>query len=226
MTCCADAGGSQLGTMFKRRGEVVEKQGGRTGICGAEHQAVRNEWVKRGPWWRARKGGMRVGAESLGRKMHLGDEGAGGVVERFRVTFGSVGDGRLGRGGNWGMTNPQWGWDEWEKGRWPCKGREKAADADGVVQLHFPQGQQAKLLHWPSSSSFPCLQSHAVSMQWPWQPKFLTGCSRMVAVIAVISIDGGEGKQLWSRGSCLSTIIVFGRSRVNCGLRELYNAQG
>lgn len=60
--------------------------------------------MKIAPWWRARKEGRRVRAEiiDLRRKMWLGDEGAGGVGEgeRDRVTFGSVGDWRLGKGGN------------------------------------------------------------------------------------------------------------------------------
>ena len=33
-----------------------------------------------------------MGAESLGSKTWLGDEGAGAAGERHRVTFGSVGD--------------------------------------------------------------------------------------------------------------------------------------
>lgn len=45
--------------------------------------------MRSGPWWRARKEGRRVGAESLGSKMWLGDESAGRVRQRNSVNFGS-----------------------------------------------------------------------------------------------------------------------------------------
>jgi len=59
------------------------------------------------------------------------------------------------------MTNLQRGWEERDReGRWPCRGRQKAADANGVVQPSFPWGQEAEGLRWPSSSSFPHPHSH------------------------------------------------------------------
>lgn len=74
---------------------MVEKVGGiRLGFVGLniKHWELRSlvESKKR----------RRAGAESLGRKTWLGDEGAGGVTERDGVTFGSVGDWKLGKRGN------------------------------------------------------------------------------------------------------------------------------
>lgn len=122
----------RLGPWLGPKGwEKCWKSRDRTEICGAGHWAL-------GKW---------VNSEVLGGdiKKEWGEweqrtRWAGRVGERHTVILGSVGDWKLGKGGNWDMTNPQQGWNEWNRdGRWPGGGRNKMlSDADGVGQPYFP----------------------------------------------------------------------------------------
>lgn len=151
-------GRGQVGTIFKGTGKLLKKQGQDWDLWGWTLSSA--EWVNREVLsGDLKKGGRRVRAEDLGSTMWLGDKAGGRAGEKHMVIFGSMGDWKLGKGGNWDVTDPQQGWNEWNReGGWPY-GEEKRLSIQMVLGSPTSPGvsQQSDFTDHPHHLVLACL---------------------------------------------------------------------